>query len=101
MYVPTHFAASEAEVARLLVELTAVDLITAGPDGLHATFLPMLHDASAGSLVGHVARNNPHWRAVGEAAGESLAIVRGPDAYISPSWYASKAEHGRVVPTWN
>jgi len=99
MYVPTHFAASEAEVARLLAELTAVDLITAGPAGLQATFLPMLHDAAAGSLLGHVARNNPHWKLAG--AGESLAIVRGPDAYISPSWYASKAEHGRVVPTWN
>ena len=103
MYVPTHFAASEAELARLLAELTAVDLITAGPTGLHATFLPMLHDAAAGSLLGHVARNNPHWKlaGAGEAAAGSLAIVRGPDAYISPSWYASKAEHGRVVPTWN
>jgi transcriptional regulator len=99
MYVPTHFAAPEADVARLLAELTAVDLITAGPSGLHATFLPMLHDAEAGSLLGHVARNNPHWKLAG--AGESLAIVRGPDAYVSPSWYASKAEHGRVVPTWN
>jgi transcriptional regulator len=48
-----------------------------------------------------VARNNPHWRAAGAATGESLAIVRGPDAYVSPSWYPSKAEHGRVVPTWN
>jgi transcriptional regulator len=99
MYVPTHFAASEAELARLLAELTAVDLITGGPTGLHATFLPMMHDAEAGSLVGHVARNNPHWKVAG--SGESLAIVRGPYAYISPSWYPSKAEHGRVVPTWN
>jgi transcriptional regulator len=99
MYVPAHFAASEAEVSRLLAELTAVDLITAGPTGLQASFLPMLHDAAAGSLVGHLARNNPHWRVAG--SGESLAIVRGPDAYISPSWYPSKADHGRVVPTWN
>ncbi|HET6208883.1 MAG TPA: FMN-binding negative transcriptional regulator [Jatrophihabitans sp.] len=99
MYVPTHFAAPEAEVDRLLAELTAVDLITAGPTGLQASFLPMLHDAQAGSLVGHLARNNPHWRAA--RTGESLVIVRGPDAYVSPSWYPSKAEHGRVVPTWN
>ena len=48
---------------------------------------------------GHVARNNDQWRK--PALGESLAIVRGPDAYVSPSWYAAKAEHGRVVPTWN
>ncbi|HJQ02837.1 MAG TPA: FMN-binding negative transcriptional regulator [Jatrophihabitans sp.] len=102
MYVPSHFAVSEAEVTRLLAELTAVDLITAGPTGLHATFLPMLHvpaDDGPGTLQGHVARNNPHWQLAD--AGDSLAIVRGPDAYISPSWYASKAEHGRVVPTWN
>jgi transcriptional regulator len=46
-----------------------------------------------------VARNNDQWRK--PARGESLAIVRGPDAYVSPSWYAAKAEHGRVVPTWN
>ena len=52
-----------------------------------------------GALHGHLARNNDQWRLA--AAGESLAIVRGPDAYITPGWYASKAEHGRVVPTWN
>ena len=52
-----------------------------------------------GALYGHVARNNDQWRK--PARGESLAIVRGPDAYVSPSWYAAKAEHGRVVPTWN
>lgn len=102
MYLPSHFAASEAELARLLAELTAVDLITAGPDGLQASFLPMLYDAEAGSLVGHLARNNPHWQAAADPeCGESLAIVRGPDCYVSPSWYPSKAEHGRVVPTWN
>jgi transcriptional regulator len=46
-----------------------------------------------------VARNNPHWRAA--VAGESMVIAHGPDAYVSPSWYATKREHGRVVPTWN
>jgi transcriptional regulator len=102
MYVPSHFAASEAEQARLLAELTAVDLVTTGPVGLQASFLPMLYDAEAGSLVGHLARNNPHWQAAADpGCGESLAIVRGPDCYVSPSWYPSKAEHGRVVPTWN
>ncbi|MGI8665749.1 MAG: FMN-binding negative transcriptional regulator [Jatrophihabitans sp.] len=100
MYVPAHFASTEAEVAELLASTAAVDLITPGPDGLLATLLPMLHDPGAGSLIGHVARNNPHWRAAA-GAGDSLAIVRGPDAYVSPSWYPSKAEHGRVVPTWN
>jgi transcriptional regulator len=98
MYVPAHFAMAPAEVAELLSAITAVDLISTTSDGLIATFLPMLYDAEAGSLLGHVARNNPHWQVPG---GQSLAIVRGPDAYVSPSWYPSKAEHGRVVPTWN
>jgi transcriptional regulator len=101
MYVPDHFAASAAEVAGLLASVTALDLITPGPDGLVASFLPMLHDPASGSLQGHLARNNPHWQAAAKATGDSLAIVRGPDAYVSPSWYPSKAEHGRVVPTWN
>jgi transcriptional regulator len=64
--------------------------------------LPFVFDPDAGehgALLGHVARNNPQWRE--PAAGESLVIVRATDAYVSPSWYASKAEHGRVVPTWN
>jgi transcriptional regulator len=98
MYVPAHFAMSAAEVSNLLSELTAVNLISTTPDGLTATFLPMLYDAEAGSLLGHVARNNPHWRA---STGPSLVIVPGPDAYVSPGYYPSKSEHGRVVPTWN
>lgn len=98
MYVPAHFAMSAPETAAMLSAITTADLISPGPDGLVATFLPVLYDAGAGSLLGHVARNNPHWRLAGPG---SLAIVRGPDAYVSPSWYPSKAEHGRVVPTWN
>ena len=104
MYVPAHFEMPAEDVTAALEAITAADLVTAGPDGLQATFLPLLHepgtsgsDAPLGRLLGHVARNNPHW----QAAGDSLVIVRGPDAYISPAWYASKAEHGRVVPTWN
>jgi transcriptional regulator len=67
--------------------------------GMVATMLPFIHDAERGALLGHVARNNDQWRL--ESLGEALVIVRGPDAYITPRWYASKAEHGRVVPTWN
>jgi transcriptional regulator len=98
MYVPAHFAMSPAEVDELLSAVTTVDLISTTPDGLTASFLPMLYDRQAGTLQGHLARNNPHWRA---AAGASLAIAHGPDAYVSPGYYVSKAEHGRVVPTWN
>jgi transcriptional regulator len=98
VYVPAHFAAPEDAVDRLLAAPGAVELVSNTPSGLTATTLPMLHDPQAGSLVGHLARTNPQWR---ETVGEVLVIVRGPDAYVSPSWYATKAEHGRVVPTWD
>ncbi len=102
MYVPAHFAADDATVKELLVRHGAADLITLTEDGMLATMLPFAYEPSVGdhgALYGHVARNNEQWRK--PALGESLAIIRGPDAYVSPSWYAAKAEHGRVVPTWN
>ena len=102
MYIPAHFAADEATVDELLARHGAADLITLTADGLLATMLPFAYEPAAGeqgALYGHVARHNDQWRT--PALGESLAIVRGPDAYVSPSWYAAKAEHGRVVPTWN
>jgi transcriptional regulator len=102
MYIPAHFAADQAAVDELLAKHGAADLITLTSDGLIATMLPFVYDPAAGehgTLYGHVARNNDQWRK--PALGQSLVIVRGPDAYMSPSWYAAKAEHGRVVPTWN
>lgn len=107
MYVPAHFKPDDEEVRDLLRNPGAADLITATPDGLLATMLPFVYDEPRsrpglgdwGALLGHVARNNGQWRA--PATGEALVIVRGPDAYISPRWYATKREHGRVVPTWN
>jgi transcriptional regulator len=106
MYIPAHFAVDPAAVDELLAKHGAADLVTLTDDGLLATMLPFAYEPSAGehgaqwgALYGHVARNNDQWRK--PARGESLAIVRGPDSYVSPSWYAAKAEHGRVVPTWN
>ena len=102
MYIPAHFAVDPAAVDELLAKHGAADLITLTDDGLLATMLPFAYEPSVGehgALYGHVARNNDQWRK--PARGESLAIVRGPDSYVSPSWYAAKAEHGRVVPTWN
>jgi transcriptional regulator len=112
MYVPAHFTPDRSLVDELLRNHGAADLVTVTEQGLVATMLPFIYvpppDPAAagprsvgqhGSLHGHLARNNDQWKL--SAAGESLAIVRGPDAYISPGWYASKAEHGRVVPTWN
>lgn len=103
MYVPAHFAAQDNEIRELLTHHGAADLITASASApLTATLLPFVYDQTIGdhgALLGHLARNNDQWRH--DVVGEALVIVRGPDAYISPSWYAAKAEHGRVVPTWN
>jgi transcriptional regulator len=102
VYIPAHFSAGDAEVRALLDGCGAADLVMSTPRGLIATFLPVLYDPDAGehgALLAHVARNNDQWST--PAQGESLFIVHGPDAYVTPSWYASKAEHGRVVPTWN
>jgi len=102
VYVPAHFAPDDATVRELLSRPQAADLVTMTEDGLVATFLPFVFDPGAGEhgvLRGHLARNNDQWsRAV---VGEAMVIVHGPDAYVTPNWYASKAEHGRVVPTWN
>jgi transcriptional regulator len=102
MYIPAHFAPDDAAVGELLRHHGAADLVTMTAEGLMATMLPFIYVPDAGehaALHGHLARNNPQWRLPAQA--EALVIVRGPDAYISPSWYPSKAEHGRVVPTWN
>jgi len=102
MYIPAYFQPDEAQVDDLLRQHGAADLVTVTERGLVATMLPFVYEPSAGphgALHGHVARNNDQWRLA--PSGEAMAIVRGPDAYVTPSWYASKAEHGRVVPTWN
>ena len=81
--------------------LTA-DLVTATAGGLVATFLPVLYEPAGdgyGSIIANVSRNNDQWRL--PAIGDALMVLHGPDAYISPSWYPSKAVDGGVVPTWN
>ncbi len=98
MYVPAHFAAPTGLLATLLGAGRLADLVTSGADGLESTPLPLLLSDDGTSLLGHLARNNPQWRASDVPA---LVIVRGADAYVSPTWYESTREHGRVVPTWN
>ncbi|MFZ1964936.1 MAG: FMN-binding negative transcriptional regulator [Roseiarcus sp.] len=78
-------------------------LVSHGPQGLVANALPFLIDAGAskfGTLRAHMARANGQWRDLA-GAGEALAVFQGPDHYVSPSWYATKREAGKVVPTWN
>ncbi len=104
LYVPPHFKQPDLAVLHDAMRSAGlVTLVSLGADGLIASHVPMLLDAEAGpygTLVGHLAKPNPQGRGV--AAGvEALAIFQGPDAYITPNWYATKREHGKVVPTWN
>ena len=104
MYVPVAFVEDRPElVAAFLIEHPMAQLVTLTEDGLVATPLPMLYEPDGeemGSLVGHVARANRQWTNT-SADVEALAIFNGANAYVSPNWYPSKAEHGKVVPTWN
>jgi transcriptional regulator len=102
MYTPDSFKVEVPAVRRFLADQRTADLVTATAHGLVATFLPILYEPAEdnyGSIIGHVSRNNDQWRL--PVTGDALMILHGPDAYVSPSWYPSKAVHGRVVPTWN
>jgi transcriptional regulator len=104
MYVPAHFAPGDLDqIAAFVDEAGTADLVTFDGTRLVASLLPVIWDRSAGEygrLLGHLALANPQWSSArSEVPG--LAIVHGPQAYISPSWYQSTREHGRVVPTWN
>lgn len=100
MYTPPFNRADDEDELRAFVAgVRAGWLVTNGRDGApSATYLPILWRGDR--VVAHLARANSHWREL-EPETPALLIVTGPDAYVSPSWYASKAEHGKVVPTWN
>ena len=104
MYVPSSNAEQRPEVMFDFIEAHPLGILVTGSDeGLFATHLPLLLDRSRGphgTLQGHIARANRQ-HAIAAAEMEALVIFSGPDAYISPSFYPSKAEHGKVVPTWN
>ena len=90
---------TESDVAAFLETHPAGRLVTVGPDGRpDATLLPVL--VSGRAVRAHLARANDHWRRIAPGS-PGLLVVTGADAYVSPGWYASKQEHGRVVPTWN
>lgn len=100
MYTPKQFAVDDTAVVEMLAAGGLAYLVTPGPDGLAVTALPFIYDAARGTLLGHVARANPHWRACAPGV-ESVAIFSGPDAYISPMFYETTRETGKVAPTWN
>ena len=104
MYVPSHFAETRIEVLHEALRSTRLfTLVTKSGDGFDASHIPMLLEAQEGQhgrLLGHLARPNDQWKTVSDGS-TALAIALGPDAYVTPSWYATKRETGRVVPTWN
>jgi transcriptional regulator len=101
VYIP-HFNVMDEGAVRAFVEsIGSAEIVTVGKDGVPlATLLPILWSTDGSTIIAHMARANAHWREI-EPGSSCLAIVAGSQAYISPSWYAAKAEHGRVVPTWN
>jgi transcriptional regulator len=104
MYLPGHFQEGRIEVLHELMRTHPFGLlVTQGEAGVEANALPFLVDPARGpqgTLLAHVARANPVWQSARDDA-EVLVVFQGPQAYISPNWYASKAESGKVVPTWN
>jgi transcriptional regulator len=104
MYVPAHFEETRTEVLhRLIREHSQAVLVTLGSGGLAANHIPFELDpdpAPFGTLRGHVARANPVWQDFSKDM-EALVVFQGPQAYISPSWYETKKQTGKVVPTYN
>ena len=106
MYIPRSFAEEDLPTLLAFIEqhpLAAV-VTRSTPEGFVATHLPVVLDRGSGTmgmLVGHVARANPHARCLARGPLDALVVFTGPDAYITPEWYRTKAETGRVVPTWN
>ena len=104
MYIPPLHKEDRIDVLHDAIRRTGLaTLVTLIGDGLIASHVPMLLDpepAPYGTLLGHLARPNPQARGATPGV-QALAIFQGPDAYITPSWYATKRETGKVVPTWN
>lgn len=104
MYTPRHFLESDIPTLHDAIRRHGfATMVSLTPDGLLGTHLPMLLDPEAGpygTLIGHIARANPHAR-LADPSVQTMVIFRGPDGYITPSWYEAKAETGKVVPTWN
>jgi len=101
MYQPAHFVEADAGTLLALMQAHPLATLIRGGAELSADVLPIEVErvGDAWRMTAHVARANPLWR---EADGQPVLLVfQGPQAYVSPSWYASKAEHGKVVPTWN
>jgi transcriptional regulator len=116
MYLPRHFTLTDfAKISAFVDAAQSADLVTFDGTKPVSTLLPVIWDrpeltitadgappdpATYGRLLGHIAIANDQWQTA-QPGTQALAIVRGPQAYVSPAWYEAKARHGRVVPTWN
>ena len=103
MYIPDHFVLNDEEEVRAIIAAKPLaSFATNGEGGPEVTHLPLVaHDEVDGLvLYGHFARANPHWKML-DGKAPALAVFTGPEGYISPSWYETKHETGKVVPTWN
>jgi transcriptional regulator len=104
VYVPAHFGESRVDVLHEFIRGSGLaTLVSMTADGMIASHAPLMLDpdpAPYGTLIGHLAKANPHQR-LADPAVETLVIFQGPDGYITPSYYAEKRAHGKVVPTWN
>jgi len=103
VYVPRHFDQSRLDLMQAAIEhIQVATLVTSGPEGPFVSHLPMMLERNSGpfgTLIGHLARANPHWSlGAGQAA---VAIFFGPNGYVSPNWYPTKHETQKVVPTWD
>jgi transcriptional regulator len=100
MYIPSfNRVDDDDEIRRFVAAARSAEFVTVDPHGIPvATLLPIMWDGNV--VLAHMARANPQWKTIADDS-PALVICSGAEAYISPSWYAAKAEHGRVVPTWN
>jgi transcriptional regulator len=104
LYQPVHFAETDLSTVHALIRAYPLGLlISSDATGIQANPVPFILDESGsakGILRAHLARANPQWKHIEDGA-SVLVVFQGPDAYVTPSWYATKKEHGKVVPTWN
>jgi transcriptional regulator len=99
MYIPRHFEVDDPAAQEFLENLKSGHLVTSTAQGILSTMIPVTFDKASRSIIGHVARANSQWS---EKTNQEALFISAPvDSYISPSWYASKQEHGKVVPTWD
>jgi transcriptional regulator len=103
MHRPDHFRIEDVQEMHALMRARPfAALVSAGASGLYGTHLPTVlkDEGSYGTIECHLARANPHWKDLAEG-GEAMMIFQGPEGYITPNWYATKAQTGKAVPTWN